>query len=74
MTIKRCLLALLLAIAIVAPTSSVLSAAQKKAVHVKEYTKKDGTTVAAHDRKAPETKAEKAAEKTCRSRRWSGLW
>jgi hypothetical protein len=32
----------------------------QKSVHVKEYKKKDGTRVAAHDRKAPEAKAAKA--------------
>jgi len=34
--------------------------AQKKTVHVKEYTKKDGTTVKAHDRKAPEKRTSTA--------------
>jgi hypothetical protein len=43
---------------------STKSVSGPKTVHVKEYTKKDGTKVAAHDRKAPEqhataTKAEK---------------
>lgn len=38
------------------------SSPQTKTVHVKGYTKKDGTKVAAHDRKAPEKKSTKAAE------------
>jgi hypothetical protein len=33
-----------------------------RTVHVKEYTKKDGTKVKAHDRKAPAPKAPKAAK------------
>src|SRR5450756_197679 len=46
------------------PPVGVAADQKGKTVHVKEYTKNDGTTVAAHDRKAPEqhataTKAEK---------------
>jgi hypothetical protein len=48
------LLVLLWAFGICVPTDGF---AQKKTVHVKEYTKKDGTTVKAHDRKAPEKHA-----------------
>lgn len=53
-TMKRLirLLVILLALGVGAPT--IDGFAQKKTVHVKEYTKKDGTTVKAHDRKAPE--------------------
>ena len=45
------------------PPVGVAADQKGKTVHVKEYTKKDGTKVAAHDRKAPEqhttaTKAE----------------
>ena len=48
---KRLLLALAVALAfLVAPA---VSAEQKKSVHVKGYTKKDGTYVPPHDRKAP---------------------
>jgi hypothetical protein len=48
----------LLALGIGAPITDGF--AQKKTVHVKEYTKKDGTTVKAHDRKAPEKRASTA--------------
>jgi hypothetical protein len=48
------LLVLLWAFGICVPTDGF---AQKKTVHVKEYTKKDGTTVKAHERKAPEKHA-----------------
>jgi hypothetical protein len=60
-TLYRLCVALLLILAI--GTSTPLSATGngrgQKTVHVKEYTKKDGTTVEAHDRKAPSPKAEK---------------
>src|SRR6185503_17220447 len=35
--------------------ATVTVEAGQKTVHVKEYTRKDGTHVAAHDRKAPKT-------------------
>lgn len=60
-------LVVVLALGFSAPGSQTVSAqhqavnAQKKTVHVKGYTKKDGTKVKAHDRKAPAaTKAAKA--------------
>jgi hypothetical protein len=56
---RRVLLALVLALSFFAPTPFAFSG-QKKTVHVKEYTKKDGTTVAAHERKAPEKKTAEA--------------
>ena len=37
-----------------------------KTVHVKEYTRKDGTKVKAHDRSAPNTKAAKPAKATAK--------
>ena len=46
----------LLTLALVCATPFV-SLANQKAVHVREYTRKDGTKVAAHDRKAPEKKS-----------------
>jgi hypothetical protein len=52
------LLVILLAFGIGAPITDGF--AQKKTVHVKEYTKKDGTTVKAHDRQAPEKRASTA--------------
>jgi len=39
-----------------------VEATQKKAVHVKEYTKKDGTKVKAHDRKAPKSEGANTAK------------
>lgn len=63
MRFRRLLLSLVVALSFVgAPLLTSAAAAQKKTVHVKEYTKKDGTKVEAHDRKAPEPKSEKAAE------------
>jgi hypothetical protein len=44
-----------------AKSGSAKSSGQKT-VHVKSYTKKDGTTIAAHDRKPPTPKTEKAAK------------
>jgi hypothetical protein len=52
------LLVVLLALCIAAPSVGVAADQKGKTVHVKEYTKKDGTKVAAHDRKAPDSKAE----------------
>jgi hypothetical protein len=52
------LLVILLALALGTPVTDGF--AQKQTVHVKEYTKKDGTTVKAHDRKAPEKRASTA--------------
>jgi hypothetical protein len=49
------LLVILLALGICAPITDGF--AQKKTVHVNEYTKRDGTTVKAHDRKALEKRA-----------------
>jgi hypothetical protein len=56
------LLVILLALCIGTPITDGF--AQKKTVHVKEYTKKDGTTVKAHDRKAPSEKRASTAPKT----------
>jgi hypothetical protein len=58
------LLVVLLALSVATPPVGVAADQKGKTVHVKEYTKRDGTKVAAHDRKAPEhhataTKAEK---------------
>jgi hypothetical protein len=52
----RLLALLLLTIGLAVP-GIPFEAAQKKSVYVKEYTKKDATTVKAHDRKAPEKRA-----------------
>ena len=52
------ILVVFLALGLATPYAPVF--AQKKTVHVKEYTKKDGTTVKAHDRKAPEKRASTA--------------
>lgn len=49
------LLVLVLALGLVAQNEPAFG--QRKTVHVKEYTKKDGTTVKAHERKAPEKRA-----------------
>lgn len=57
--VRRILLALILALAFLSGSSANSFAAQQKTVHVKAYTKKDGTTVKAHDRQAPTSKAEK---------------
>lgn len=60
MNLKRVVVALGLALSfVIAPTAlhvfdTTIAAAQKKTVHVKEYTRKDGTVVHAHERKAPE--------------------
>src|SRR5262249_3118280 len=43
------------------------SSTSGKTVHVKEYTRKDGTTVKAHDRKAPEQHAKTAETKSATS-------
>jgi len=56
------LLVVLLALCIATPLLGVAAGQTGKTVHVKGYTKKDGTKVAAHDRKAPEPKATKAAK------------
>jgi hypothetical protein len=53
MPVTRSLLSVVLALAIVAPPRLASAADDKKPVHVKEYTKKDGTHVDAHDRGAP---------------------
>lgn len=45
------------------PLSASGGAGGQKTVHVKEYKKKDGTTVKAHDRKAPKEKSESSAKK-----------
>src|SRR5450756_1481743 len=60
------LLVVLLTLCLATPSVGVAAGQKGKTVHVKAYTKKDGTKVAAHDRKAPEphataTKAEKPA-------------
>lgn len=60
MRIRRVLLALLLALFVLAPTFPLLAEGQKT-VHVKPYTKKDGTHVKGHDRKAPQPRATKPA-------------
>jgi len=52
--IRHVLLSVLLVFAFVTVSSSQLNATQKT-VHVKGYTKKDGTKVKPHDRKAPKT-------------------
>jgi hypothetical protein len=56
-------LAFVLAFVLASPMSadakgSKASSGGQKAVHVKEYTKKDGTTVEAHERKAPQPRNE----------------
>jgi hypothetical protein len=61
--LRRVLVSLALALAFLSGPSADSIASQKKTVHVKEYTKKDGTTVKAHDREPPKSKAEKNAEK-----------
>lgn len=55
LTLTRRTVAVLLVLALFCAPS--VSLAGQKTVHVKEYTRKDGTTVAAHDRKAPEKKS-----------------
>jgi hypothetical protein len=60
---RRVLVTLLLAFSL--GTSGVFvtdgfAADQKKTVHVKEYKRKDGTVVKAHDRKAPEAQSKTA--------------
>jgi hypothetical protein len=61
-TLGRRTIAKLLVLALVCAPSISLAGQKTKPVHVKEYTKKDGTKVAAHDRKAPEhSPADKAA-------------
>ena len=57
------LLVVLLALSITTPPVGVAADQKGQTVHVKEYTKKDGTKVAAHDRKAPEKHATTKAEK-----------
>jgi len=44
--------------------NSTVVAEQGKTVHVKEYQKKDGTTVKAHDRRPPKESGESRGEKT----------
>ena len=59
------ILAVVLAFALTsapAGAKSSKSAGGQKTVHVKEYTKKDGTTVAAHDRKAAASGGEAKAK------------
>jgi hypothetical protein len=56
MRLPRLLSALVVALSFIVPASVSAEGGQRRVVHVKEYTKKDGTTVAAHDRKAPERK------------------
>ena len=62
MNLKRFVVALGLALSfVIEPVTShvfntTIAAAQKKTVHVKEYTRKDGTVVKAHDRAAPRSK------------------
>ena len=60
--LRRVLASLVLALAFLSGSAADSFAGQKKTVHVKEYTKKDGTTVKAHDRAAPKSKAEKKPE------------
>ena len=50
--------------------SSARGSSGSKPVHVKGYTKKDGTTVAAHERKAPKTRT--TAPTTAASRNTHG--
>jgi hypothetical protein len=67
--LRRLLLSLALVLAFLSGSSADSFAAQKKAVHVKEYQKKDGTTVKAHDRAASKSKtAKQAKEKTSAKR------
>ena len=47
------------------------SSTNEKTVHVKEYTRKDGTTVKAHDRRAPE---EHATATTTTAQASAGQW
>lgn len=65
MSFRRSLLPLVLVLALFGPTT--VSAGGKNAVHVKAYTKKDGTTVAAHERKAPERHASASRTETPRT-------
>jgi hypothetical protein len=58
-SLRRALLALIVALSLTSPGGPFFAdafAAGQKTVHVKEYTRKDGTVVRAHDRKAPEAK------------------
>jgi hypothetical protein len=67
----RCCAALLLVLALFVSGPGV--AAAQKTVHVKEYTRKDGTKVKAHDRKAPEKKSTSSGAKTETSRKESSV-
>jgi hypothetical protein len=58
--IKRLVVSFIVAVAL-AGTSPAIAAAGQKTVHVKEYRRKDGTVVKAHDRKAPKSNGETAA-------------
>lgn len=63
---KRLLTALVVVLALLAPSASITTAfadaGQKKTVRVKEYKRKDGTTVKAHDRKPPKSKGSSPAK------------
>jgi hypothetical protein len=64
--IRHILLSVLLVFAFVAVSSPQIEAAQKT-VHVKGYTKKDGTKVKPHDRKAPKSEGT-ADDKTSKTK------
>jgi len=55
--VQRVLVAIALAVAVGTPAILAANSGQAKTVHVKEYKKKDGTTVKAHDRKPPREKS-----------------
>src|SRR5258705_13714753 len=59
---QRLLIALVVALSFLVTLTMSAGAGQKKAVHVKEYKRKDGTTVKAHDRQPPKENATKVAK------------
>ncbi len=69
--LRRLLLVLPLLLSFLAGPTVTVGAAQKKTVHVKEYTKKDGTKVKAHDRKAPKAKGAATAKKAAKAKKES---
>jgi endonuclease YncB( thermonuclease family) len=60
MNVRQLIAGLVFALSIV-PSTFVIAAGQKT-VHVKPYTRKDGTQVAGHDRKAPEKRTSGATD------------
>ena len=69
--LRRLLLVLPLLLSFLAGPTVTVGAAQKKTVHVKEYTKKDGTKVKAHDRKAPKAKGATTPKKAAKAKKES---